>query len=491
MLRCAAVLFLLFTACFPSMPAHAGLLGTLGRMADNVGDAAGDAGSAARKADGIGGVDLPDAALRAAKDPNTTPLALSVEADGALRFTDELGRTVDLPKGGDLDAVLKAAAKGARQVAVVVDAKTLARVGDAAQALATRGALKLWHAKKALPLRMSNGRLAVEPRPGLVLPITEPRRMTMANANPVRVRLSALREVEYTLNKTLNRGTVVVAEFGKTAKGPRRVGFGDGPSGKPGETVTVTRDDLLSGFSGNRGGTVILSGRIKGGAIGAKGGSVPLDQIRAAAKAADVHLVLLDGPATAAHKALQQATTYGDLLTGIAPRAGALAVDARRLGENRVRLSMAPEVPVKPVGAGTAQTVGDDVAQVVASGIEIGVRSIVHGVELDTRDRTYEEDLSMRLVPGVPFWVHMIYAMNLVFGLYGGRYAWRLWRRIWPMRPRARWFAPAHYPRFLVFLLVFLPLTGFIWAVIAFFAGIGNTIMSILRLIGLAKRKPA
>ena len=236
---------------------------------------------------------------------------------------------------------------------------------------------------------------------------------------------------------------------------------------------------------------MILSGRIRNDAIAARGGSVPLSEIRAAAAAADVHLVLLDGPARAAHKALEQSTTYGDLLTGMAPKGGAVAVDAQRLGENRVRLSMVPEINPLTVPEPVAPTVADDVAQVAATGLEFGVRALVHGIELETRDRSFEQDLSMRLIPWVPYWVHVVYVLNLIMGLYDGRYAWRLWRRLWPMRPRPRWFAPAHYPRFLVFLLIFLPLTGFVWAIIAFFAGIGNTIMSILRLIGLAKRKPA
>ncbi len=465
---------------------EAGLLGSLGRMADNVGDA----GGAARKADGIGGTDLPASALRSAKDPNTTALALGVEPDGTLRFTDELGRAVDLPPGGNLDAALKAAANGSKQVVVVVDAKTLARAGEAANTLARRGALKFWHGKQVLPVRISNGRLSVEPRPGLVMPIVEPRLATMANANPVRVRMGALREVDYALNKKLTRGTVLVAELGKASNGPRRVGFGDGPSGKPGETATVTRSELLAGFSGNRGGTVILAGRVKDGAIRAPGGPVPLPDIRAAAAAADVHLVVLDGPAKSAHKALEQATTYGDLLSGLAPKNRAMAIDVTSTGNSRVRLSLARET--RPAtSTSSAPRVEDDLATVAVTAVEAGVRGAIYSIELDTRERSVEQDLSMRLIPGVPYWITVLYLLNLVLGLYGGRYAWRLWRRIWPMRPRARWYAVAHYPRFLVFALVLLPATGFIWATIAFFAGIGNTIMAVLRLVGIAKRKPA
>ena len=486
MQRVSAFLILMVASLLP-VTAEAGLLSSLGRLADS----AGDAGGVARKADGIGGSDLPASALRAAKDPNTTPLALGVDADGSVRLTDELGRAFEVPATGDVDALLKAASNGAKQLAVIADARTLARAGDVATALAERGVLRFWHDKTALPVRMSGGAISVEPRAGLVMPLVQARRLPKANVSPVHVRVTELRELNYAMDKALNRGTVVVAELGKPVKGPRRVGFGDGPSGKLGKTVKASRDDLLAGFSGNRGGTVILSGRIRNDAIAASGGSVPLSEIRAAAAAADVHLVLLDGPARAAHKALEQATTYGDLLTGMAPKGGAIAVNAQRLGENRVRLSMAPEINPLTVPEPVAPTVADDVAQVAATGLEFGVRALVHGIELETRDRSFEQDLSMRLIPWVPYWAHVIYVLNLIMGLYGGRYAWRLWRRLWPMRPRPRWFAPAHYPRFLVFLLIFLPLTGFVWAIIAFFAGIGNTIMSILRLVGLAKRRPA
>ena len=459
----------------PLGAAQAGLLSKLGRLGD-------DAGGAARKADGVGGSDIPSSALRAAKDPNTTALALHVDADGSVRLTDELGRAVDIPADGDLDKVLKAANGGTGQAVVVADTRGLARAGALAEGLAQRGVLKFWHDGKAMPVLVRDGQLSVSPRERLIVPLS---RREKAGVMDTR----ALRETLYAMDKALNRGTVVVAQLGKPQGGARRVGFGDGPSGKPGETMTVTRDDLLAGFRGNRGGTVVLAGRIDGDALKAPGGPVPLADIRAAAAAADVHLVLLDGPAKAAHKAIAGADTYGALLTGLAPKRATLTVDAVAAGRDRVRLRIQPEVSG---GNGVpAPTVADDVANVAGTAADVAIHAAVRGIQLDTRDQAEEEDRALRLIPGVPFLHHVLLGGNFLLGLYGAGLAWRTWRRIWPMRWRPQRVAPAHIPRFLVFLFVLLPLTGFIWAIGAFFLGIGNFMMSVLRLIGLAPRRRA
>ena len=459
------------------LSAQAGLLSKLGRLGD-------DAGGAARKADGVGGSDIPASALRAAKDPNTTAMALHVDADGSIRLTDELGRAVDVPADTDLGAVLKKASGGSGKVAVVADTATIAKAGPVAHALAEAGSLKLWHGKKALPVRARQGELQVEIRDRVLVPLRPYGDRKVMNTRP-------LREAVYAMVKALNRGTVVVAQLGKPAGGPRMVGFGDGPSGKPGETLTVTRDDLLQGFRGNRGGTVVLAGRIEGDALRAPGGPVPLADIRAAAAGADVHLVLLDGPAKAAHKAIAGADTYGDLLTGLAPKRTPMVVEATATTPDRVRLSFQPEAPSVRAKDGQAPTVADDVTNVVGTLAEVGVHASVRAIQFDTRDRAEEQDRDLRLIPGIPFMTQFWLGLNLILGLYGSGLAWRTWRWIWPMRPRPQRIALAHIPRFLVFLLVLLPLTGFIWAIGTFFLKIGGVIMSVLRLIGLAPRQRA
>ena len=482
MKRFVTVLLVIVLSALP-VSSGAGLLSSLGKLADNAGDAAG----ATRKVDGVGGTDLPHAALRAAKDPDTTPLALGFEADGSVRLTDELGRSVVVPHGGDLDALLRTASNGSGKAAVVVDPKHLFLGGKIIGDLAERGALKLWYGGRAYPVQASDTHLHAVLRTEVLLSLGKRSDRAAAVPNGKTPSMVRLREVSYALDKTVNRGTVVVAEFGTPAKGPRRVGFGDGPSGTPGETLKVTRDDLLSGFSGNRGGTVVLAGRVRDGTIATKSGNVLMSEIEQAAAAADVHLLVVNGPAKAAHKALAKATTYGDLLTGLAPDSGALIVDALPMGNNRVRLTMKPETPpTEP-----PKTVAEDLTTVAEAAVHVGVHGVVRGAEFYTRDQSHERDLSMRLVPFAPYWVHVLYGLNFVLGLFGATYAWRLWRRIWPMKPRARRVALAHLPRFSVFLVIFLPLTGFVWAIVAFLASIGNTVMAILRLIGLVPRKPA
>lgn len=473
--------FLIVGTVLTVTSAEAGLFSKLGRLA-------GDAGDAGRSAGRIGDTDIPSTALRAAKEPNTTSLALSVGDDGTVRLTDDLGRAIDVPHDADLNAVLKAASDGSRHVTVLADARTLGVAEGLARELTRRGALKFWTGDKALPMRLAGHRLAAEVRPGIIFPLLERRAVALPSSRTARlVRRRALREVTYALNKPLNRGTVLVAKVGKPPKAPRRVGFGDGPTGRPGETLTVPPDALLSGFKGNRGGTVILAGRVRGDTLLTSGRPLPLAEVRAAAAAADVHLMVLDGPVKAAHKAVAEADTYGDLLAGLSSGKTSKIIDVDATGASRVRLTMVPEMPHSP----NAPSAIDDALTVGSTAAEVVVRASFHGVTLDTRDRSDEQDRQLRLIPGVPFWVHLVYGLNLIFGLYGGSTAWRMWRRIWPMAPRVRRLALVHVPRFLVFLLVFLPLTGILWAVVAFFAGIWSFILAALRLIGIIPRRLA
>lgn len=433
-------------------PAVAGLFGKLGRLA-------GDAADGAKKVDGVGGTDIPSTALRAARDPNGSAVALSVSDTGAVRLTDELGRATEIGSVDDVDGVLKSL--GGKNVAVVADTSTLGRSVEISAKLAERGSLKLWINNAALPVRLSNKDLAVEVRPNVLVPVLKRADIARAAGKPIaNVRTRALREVQYAFDKPLTRGSVVVAKFGKPPTGPRKVGFGDAAT-RPGETLTITKEDLLQGMSSNRGGTVVLTGKIDGDMIRTGTGQIPLAEVQNAAAAADVHLVLINSPAKLAHRVIAESDTYGDLILGLADRRAPMIADALDDGATRVQLSFRPER--KPDVA--AANGGDD-GTIFALGHLAGHAGST-SVDFFTTDKSEEEDRELRLIPWLSFGQHVFFGASILFGLLGHRPAWWVWRKIWILPTQSRPWRIARGVGYVVFMLV----TGIFWGTIRYLFG--------------------
>ncbi|MEM7058631.1 MAG: hypothetical protein AAF557_13650 [Pseudomonadota bacterium] len=448
------VSFFLVIAALLAMPnlADAGLFSKLGRLG-------GDAGGAGRKVDGIGGTDVPATALRAAKDPNGTAVALSIDDAGTIRLTDELGRATDIRSLDDLDGALQSIGK---DVSVVADTATLGRNVDVSRRLAERGILKLWIDKAALPVRVSDGNIAAEVRPNVLVPVLKSSDIARAGGRPIaHIRTSGVREVHYAFNKPLTRGTVIVAKIGKAANGPRKVGFGD-VVGRPGETVTLTKDELVQGMSTNRGGTVILTGRIEGDTIKTGQGAVPLADVQSAAAAADVHLVLLNGSAKAAHTVVEKSDTYGDLILGLTDRRTPMIADAFSDGRKRVRLSFRPEAKAQ----GPANTSSDiDDTALLAGSLARHVGSTA--VDFFTPDKAEEEDRDLRIIPWLSFGQHLFFGGSILFALLGHRPAWWFWRKIWVLPTSSRSWRIARGAGYALFMLF----TGLFWGTIRYMFG--------------------
>ena len=434
--------------------ASAGLLSKLGRLGDDV-------GSAGRKVDGIEGTNVPKSALRAAKGPGGTAVVLSVDDVGNRRLTDELGRATEIRVDGDLDAALRSL--GGKDLTVVADAVTIGKGLDLAQELAARGHLKLWHKNKAFAVRESEGTLMAQTRPGVFAPfISSEGAVVMAGgkrAGYVRTRL--LDEVLFAFDKPLTRGRVVVAKIGTPPKGPRKIGFGDAAT-RPGETLTVTKDDLVQGLAGHRGGTVVMTGRIEGDLIRTDQGPVPLADIQRAAAAADVHLVVMNGSAKAAHKVVADADTFGDLILGLADRRTAMVARAAADNKTRVRLTFAPEVQ------STASTTSRETIEDIAIGTgHLAGHAGANIVELFTTDKTETEDREMRVIPWLSFGQHLLFGGSILFGLLGHRPAWWFWRKIWVLPTSSRPWRIARGAGYAVFMLF----TGIFWGMIRYLFG--------------------
>ncbi|MBA4130327.1 MAG: hypothetical protein C0519_02770 [Hyphomicrobium sp.] len=236
---------------------------------------------------------------------------------------------------------------------------------------------------------------------------------------------------------------------------------------------------LATSFARVRGQTVILTGRIEDGALkfidaGRGSGTLPLDQVRSAARTADVNLVIVkaDTPRQPGGKnwlwqtstipgldtAVKQ-QTVGDFLSSIAPQSGSLTVITRRDGYGRAILDATP-----PDGA--AAPISDTVTGWLDSlaGEALG-RIAIAGIEADMRDESRQRELDARLIPGIPAALQWSYLIALGLSLFGLGTANAWWNRIWPPEDRAEYgsfagYALARAVRMILFVLIFLPVAG-------------------------------
>lgn len=236
---------------------------------------------------------------------------------------------------------------------------------------------------------------------------------------------------------------------------------------------------LVTSFARVRSQTVILTGRIEDGALkfidaGGGSGTLPLDQVRAAARAADVNLVIVKAETprqpggknwlwqTATIPGLDTAVkqqTVGDFLASIAPSASTLTITTRRDSYGRAILEATP-----PNGASAPLTDALTGWFDSLAGEALG-RIAIAGIEADVRDENRQRELDSRLIPGIPAaiqWSYLI-ALGLSFFGLGTANAW--WSRIWPPEDRAEYgsfagYALAKAARMGLFVVIFLPIAG-------------------------------
>lgn len=235
---------------------------------------------------------------------------------------------------------------------------------------------------------------------------------------------------------------------------------------------------LASSLEHVQGQTVVLTGRIENDAllfIDANGGdgSLPLENVRTAARDADVNLVIVKSETrgqpggknwlwqTATIPGLDAALkqpTFGDFLAKLAPDAEPLPIFARRDGLDRIVLEALPpsnstQLPDSFIGwMGTLA--GDAMGHIAMAGFVA-----------DVRDERRQTELDRRLVPGISSSIQIGYLLLLVSGLFGLGTGWSWWTGIWPTEERAEYgssigYALARLVRGLAFVLVFLPLVG-------------------------------
>lgn len=261
---------------------------------------------------------------------------------------------------------------------------------------------------------------------------------------------------------------------------------------------TVDPERLPHMLSAVARGTIVISGRMKGGALHYRASSGPertlmLDELRKAAAAHDVNVVViesasarqpgtrnwfwqrvdltrLDGPRT--EPALPDLIGQ---LTGSVP----VETDTIAIGEFRTAFQL---VGIgRRVSGGWTAPVSEtwrDLAPEVTGTI------VASGLRLDLTSRARQRELDARFVPGIPSLIQVGYLIFLFIGFAGLSVAREWWQRLWPLEARTDYARRAGYwaarsVRGAIFLLVFMPLAGPVSAPIAFVRGVWRALVAV------------
>ncbi len=284
------------------------------------------------------------------------------------------------------------------------------------------------------------------------------------------------------LNRSLAKAQIriIALEPGRTAILPTSPRLD--PSTQRAETDGVDPDRLRYALSSLRGQTALVTGRVDGSLLTFKPSSGPersllLDDIVAAAAASDVNLIVLHASSPRQPGArnwlwlkvdvqnLDTAIGHGriaDFLTSLTGDSARMQVTARNFGAGRVTLDLKPFVGASSIGWPAANPIAGAFNEILA---EVTAKVPVQGITAYLRSSAREQELSRRIIPGIPSWLQISYAVALVAGLAGLPVARRWWGRLWPPEQPADYgarigFLAAKTVRGLVFALLFLPLAG-------------------------------
>lgn len=256
---------------------------------------------------------------------------------------------------------------------------------------------------------------------------------------------------------------------------------------------------LAAALRSIKGQTVVVSGRLDGELLHFKpagGGerAIDLTELKRAARAADVDLVVMHGanavqPGTrnwlwqsVGVKGLDDALAKGvraDFLQALGAARGGLQIDARAGPEGRIGLDIRPlDASSRPVGSVIGDWAGGIVENVLGN-------VVVEAIEIDAADRERRDELALRLVPGIPSYLQWLYIGAIVLGLVGHRFSRTWWRRLWPAEERGEYagafgFHAARLVRALAFVLCFLPIVGLPAGILTLIVGAARQVWAVL-----------
>ncbi|MGD9786185.1 MAG: hypothetical protein AB7E80_01000 [Hyphomicrobiaceae bacterium] len=246
---------------------------------------------------------------------------------------------------------------------------------------------------------------------------------------------------------------------------------------------------LAASLRSVRGQTVVVTGRIDGRYLHFKPESgaersLLIDDLRTAAQASDVNLVVLDAASPrqpggrnwfwrrieieGLKSALERAQ-FSDFVVTLGAGRGPLVVTAERGAAGRTRLQIVATGQERGVVSSIFGDWTDDIVSEVVGNVATRV------IDVDLVDKGRQDELDLRLIPGVPFTVQALYIMGLVLGLAGLGLTRRWWRALWPPERREEYagaagYHAARFVRGLLFALIFLPVVGIpagTWTIVA------------------------
>lgn len=483
-----AVLAVLFCA---GPAAEAGWISRIGRLAGEAGETGARAGKHA-----MGALDGPAALVARLPKAKAGSAALAAHAtpEGHWKFVnregevftaanaDELARVTatlapELPKGGKLSLYLSEDTVFTQKSLLKdlpADADLHLVAGDRSYRILLKDAA-------------GDGRLLAEVRDNLTLELSEQ---------------SLFDEAMHLLERALNKSNIrtLALEPG----GPRSLGSAPryDPVKKSVLVDVIDPANLGTALRKIKGQTALLSGRVDGSRLyfrQATGGEQALDlmDLRRAAEAADVNLVILHSPAShqpggrnwlwqeVAVAGLDDALkrpTYADFLNGLGAKSGQLTASVTRDGGGRIVFSatQSGEAAI-PLPSTLSDWLGELAGHTTGN-------VAVHAVTAYARDRERQDELDSRIIPGIPSAIQFTYLGLLVLGLLSWQFTAAWWRRVWPPEARAEYrgaigHVAARIVRGLGFVFLFAPLAGVPGIIAVFFQQVWGLVTAPVRFL--------
>lgn len=450
-----------------STPSGAGWLSRIVREAAETG---GGVASKAGKT-GIGALD--DAAAHVAalpKLPSATALAAHVTPEGHWKFANREGQVFTAATPEELARVGTALAPEAApggKLALYLSEDTVFAQRVSLKDLPADADLHVVVGQDAYKLRRRGaaGDLAAELRPNVVVSLAD---------------RALFDETVYGLARPLNRSNIRVLAL--ETGGPVRLSGVPryDPATKTALVDQVDPASLPGAFSGLKGQTALISGRIDGNVLTFRPSSGPEETLDVAklvkaAEDADVNLVLLQTAAarqpggrnwlwqTIAVSGLDDAlkrATFADFLSALGGAGSELTIRAVPASHGRVAFSAVPTPTASPLTDTLGGWIGwDDWLGDITGHVA------VKAVEVYARDAARERELDARIVPGIPSAIQYSYLGSFVAGLLAWQVSLAWWSRVWPPEQRHDYagrigYAAARGARVLACVVLFLPLVG-------------------------------
>lgn len=305
---------------------------------------------------------------------------------------------------------------------------------------------------------------------GLHVPISTPQHPTTIRASVHEILWQLARPVDLAAIR------VLALEPGSTTLLKRSPPPSPGPGRMTVEAVDPDR--LRHMFPAVARGTVVITGRIDQSMLHYRPSNGPervlsLSQLRIDAQASDVNLVVISSasarqPGTrnwlwqrvdlARQAEGKTKPSLGDLVRQLT---GGVPVEVRVADQGGRSVSLAFSA-LAGGGRGWTAPVSDawrDLAPEVTGTI------VATGLQLHLRNREYQRELDLRIIPGIHSGYQWAYICFLLLGIMGLSVAGPWWQRIWPLEdrsdyPRRAGYWAARTVRGVVYLLVFLPLVS-------------------------------